>query len=68
MGKDIRLKELRKAYDAVLLAYGASVDRHMNIEGEVCARLIVDNIALSRINLVLSRLRIWSPGTMVTPV
>lgn len=27
--------ELRSAYDAVVLAYGAGVDRYMNIPGEV---------------------------------
>ncbi|VDN15441.1 unnamed protein product [Dibothriocephalus latus] len=34
VGKDVRLRELREAYDAVLLAYGATLDRRMNIEGE----------------------------------
>ncbi|BHF76150.1 hypothetical protein SprV_0501924800 [Sparganum proliferum] len=34
VGRDVKLRELREAYDAVLLAYGASMDRRMNIEGE----------------------------------
>ncbi|VDL99679.1 unnamed protein product [Schistocephalus solidus] len=34
VGKDVKLRELREAYDAVLLAYGASLDKRMNIEGE----------------------------------
>uniref|UniRef100_A0A5K3ETK2 NADPH:adrenodoxin oxidoreductase, mitochondrial n=2 Tax=Mesocestoides corti TaxID=53468 RepID=A0A5K3ETK2_MESCO len=34
VGQDIKLRDLRRCYDAILLAYGASVDRRMNIEGE----------------------------------
>ena len=33
-GKDIKVKELREAYDAVVLAYGAAKDRTLNIKGE----------------------------------
>ncbi|KAJ9586378.1 hypothetical protein L9F63_019959, partial [Diploptera punctata] len=34
LGKDISLKELRNAYHAVLLAYGADEDKEFGIEGE----------------------------------
>ncbi|VDL59797.1 unnamed protein product [Hymenolepis diminuta] len=34
VGKDIKLMELRSVYDAIVLAYGASADRYMNIPGE----------------------------------
>uniref|UniRef100_A0A0R3T4V5 Pyr_redox_2 domain-containing protein n=1 Tax=Rodentolepis nana TaxID=102285 RepID=A0A0R3T4V5_RODNA len=34
VGKDVKLMELRSVYDAVVLAYGASVDKYMNIPGE----------------------------------
>ena len=34
LGKDIKVKELREAYDAVVLAYGAAKDRTLNIKGE----------------------------------
>ncbi|KAM3176321.1 hypothetical protein ACTXT7_006737 [Hymenolepis weldensis] len=34
VGKDVKLMELRSVYDAVVLAYGASADRYMNIPGE----------------------------------
>ena len=34
IGKDVTLKELRDAYHAVVLCYGASQDRKLNIAGE----------------------------------
>ena len=34
LGKDVGLEELRRMYDAVILAYGASEDRPLNIQGE----------------------------------
>ncbi|KAF6776943.1 NADPH:adrenodoxin oxidoreductase [Paragonimus kellicotti] len=34
VGKDLRLHELQRAYCAVILAYGASVDRRLKIPGE----------------------------------
>ncbi|KAM7536255.1 hypothetical protein Aperf_G00000085843 [Anoplocephala perfoliata] len=34
VGKDLKLMEIRSAYDAVVLAYGASADKYMNIPGE----------------------------------
>ena len=34
VGKDVELAELRASYDAVLLAYGASSDRTLGVEGE----------------------------------
>lgn len=34
VGKDIKLKELRDAYHGIVLCYGASEDRKLNIDGE----------------------------------
>ncbi|TPP60390.1 NADPH:adrenodoxin oxidoreductase mitochondrial [Fasciola gigantica] len=34
VGKEIRLRELQRAYSAVILAYGASQDRMLNVPGE----------------------------------
>jgi NADPH-dependent glutamate synthase beta subunit-like oxidoreductase len=34
VGSDITLEELRSAVDAVIYTYGASVDRHLGIDGE----------------------------------
>jgi len=34
LGKDILLEELKKDYDAVVLAFGANVSNKMNVEGE----------------------------------
>ncbi len=34
VGKDISVEELRQRYDAVVLTYGASADRHLGIPGE----------------------------------
>ena len=34
VGTDISVEELREAYDAVILTYGASADRRLGIEGE----------------------------------
>lgn len=34
VGSDLSLKELRDAYHGIVLCYGASEDRRLNIEGE----------------------------------
>jgi ferredoxin--NADP+ reductase len=34
IGRDLPLEELRRAYHAVVLAYGAATDRHLGIPGE----------------------------------
>ncbi len=34
VGRDVTLDELRERYDAVILTYGASTDRHLGIPGE----------------------------------
>lgn len=34
VGTDVSVEELREAYDAVILTYGASADRRLGIEGE----------------------------------
>jgi ferredoxin--NADP+ reductase len=34
VGRDIAIEELRRAYDAVVLAYGASTDRRLGVPGE----------------------------------
>ncbi len=34
IGYDITLEELRQHFDAIILAYGSSTDRHLNIPGE----------------------------------
>lgn len=41
LGKDVGLDALRKAYHAVVLAYGAESDRSLNIPGEVCGALLL---------------------------
>ena len=33
VGSDVTVKELRKSYDAVVLAYGAAKDRSLGIPG-----------------------------------
>ncbi|KAF7250152.1 hypothetical protein EG68_09412 [Paragonimus skrjabini miyazakii] len=40
VGKDLRLHELQRAYCAVILAYGASVDRRLKIPGEDLAGVL----------------------------
>lgn len=35
VGRDVRLNQLRRFYDAIVMSYGASADRRMNIDGEV---------------------------------
>ena len=39
-GQDVKVKELREAYDAVVLAYGAAKDRTLNIPGENSSNVI----------------------------
>ena len=34
-GRDVNVDELRSRYNAVVLAYGAESDRHLNVPGEV---------------------------------
>ena len=34
VGRDVALEELRRAYHAVVLAYGAATDRHLGVAGE----------------------------------
>lgn len=34
VGKDVTVEDLREAYDAVILTYGASSDRRLGVEGE----------------------------------
>jgi ferredoxin--NADP+ reductase len=34
VGRDLALEELRRAYHAVVLAYGAATDRHLGVPGE----------------------------------
>ena len=40
LGQDLKVKELREAYDAVVLAYGAAKDRTLNIPGENAKNVI----------------------------
>jgi len=40
VGRDIELKELRKAYHAVVLAYGAAQDRWLGIPGENVSNVV----------------------------
>jgi len=37
IGRDLALEELRRAYHAVVLAYGAATDRHLGVPGEELA-------------------------------
>jgi ferredoxin/flavodoxin---NADP+ reductase len=37
VGRDVALEELRRAYHAVVLAYGAATDRHLGVRGEELA-------------------------------
>ena len=39
-GQDVKVTELRDAYDAVVLAYGAAKDRTLNIPGENSSNVI----------------------------
>ncbi len=34
VGKDVSMEELHEHYDAIVVAYGAAIDRRLNIEGE----------------------------------
>merc|ERR1712241_1380995 len=40
LGQDVKVRELRDAYDAVVLAYGAAKDRTLNIPGENSSNVI----------------------------
>lgn len=40
IGQDLTVKELRQAYDAVILAYGAAKDRTLGIPGETAMNVI----------------------------
>lgn len=37
IGRDLAMEELRRAYHAVVLAYGAATDRHLGVPGEALA-------------------------------
>lgn len=40
IGRDVKLDELRQAYHAIVLCYGSSQDRTLNINGEQLANVL----------------------------
>ena len=51
LGKDITLENLKKKYDAVVLAFGANISNKMNIEGEEKAFVLGGNELLEYNNM-----------------